>query len=150
MPNALPNATKSLASTAGNGRYTASSRAARNAALCIAGETECATGRPTIPYTSVAAGTERNRATTMSVSAVNMRGTQRERLGEQPAPLVLRSAELTPFPDGPARHDDRSAASCERASHVRIADRIEPQLDQVRIGDRVAVLAQLRRGRSGH
>src|SRR3989442_2383434 len=48
----------------------------------------------------------------------------------QSAPLVLRSAELTPFPDGPARHDDGRPAPCEGAdrkstrlnsSHVRIS-----------------------------
>ena len=42
---------------------------------------------------------------------------------------------------------DRPAAPGERAGDVRIADRVEPQLDQIGVGDRVALLAQL--GRRG-
>ncbi len=48
-PNARANVTKSSTSAAGSGRYTASTPAARNAALCIAGDTECDTGEPTTP-----------------------------------------------------------------------------------------------------
>jgi len=40
MPIARANAAKSPASAAGSGRYTASTPAAFNAALCMAGDTE--------------------------------------------------------------------------------------------------------------
>ncbi|OLB63190.1 MAG: hypothetical protein AUI11_02420 [Acidobacteria bacterium 13_2_20CM_2_66_4] len=48
-PIARPNVTKSSALVAGNGTYTASVRVSRNAALCIDGDTECATEPATMP-----------------------------------------------------------------------------------------------------
>ena len=45
-PSAVANIVKSSALDATSGTYTASTPAARNAALCIAGETECVSGEP--------------------------------------------------------------------------------------------------------
>ena len=42
------------------------------------------------------------------------------------------------------------AAAGQRAGDVRVADRVEPQLDQVGAGDRVAPAAQLGHRRRGH
>ncbi len=69
---------------------------------------------------------------------------------QQPAPLVFGALELPAFPRRPAGDDDRPAAARERASHVRIADRVEAQLDQVGVGDGVAPPAQFGRRRRGH
>ena len=53
-PNARAKVTKSSASAAGSGRYTASRCVARNAALCMAGDTEWEIGEPMRPNSWVA------------------------------------------------------------------------------------------------
>ena len=81
---------------------------------------------------------------------VHVVGAARQRLPEDPSALVLRSRELPAFPRRTARHDDRQTPAGQRAGHVRIADRIETQLDQVGTDDLVALAAELGHRWRGH
>ena len=81
---------------------------------------------------------------------VDVLGAERERLARG---CRWRSSsdpcEVPAFPRRPAGDDHRPPAAGERAGDVRIADRVEPQLDQVGVGDRVAPAAQFGRRRRG-
>ncbi len=62
---------------------------------------------------------------------VDILGAERQRLAEDATALLLRAFELAAFPHGPARHDHRPPPALQRAGNVRVADRVETQLDQV-------------------
>jgi hypothetical protein len=81
---------------------------------------------------------------------IHVFGAEREPLGQDALALFFRPFEAAAFPRGAARQDDRTAPSLEGAGRVRVADRIHPQLDEIRISDRVAFLAQFGRRGGGH
>ena len=75
---------------------------------------------------------------------VDVIGAERQRVGEDPPAFVFRSGERTAFPVRPAGHDHRTPPPRQRAGGRRIANRVEPQLDQVGVDDRVAPLGATR------
>jgi len=82
---------------------------------------------------------------------IDVFGAQRQRLGQELLALLFRALKPPALPRGAAGDDDRACPSGECAGDARIADRVEPELDQVRVCDGVTPLAQLgrRRGRRG-
>ena len=62
---------------------------------------------------------------------VDVLGTQIQRLGQQRAPLFLRSPEPPALPDRTTRHDHGAAAVDEGPGHVRVLHRVQSQLHQV-------------------
>jgi hypothetical protein len=73
-------------------------------------------------------------------------------VGQDRLPLFFGSLESAAFPRGTARDDDGRLPARERACSVRIADRVEAQLDQVGADDVVALASQFGRrvGRHRH
>ena len=69
-------------------------------------------------------------------------GPELERLLEQPSAFMLRAPETAAFPGGTTGNDDRQPAPGERTGHVRVADAIEPQLNDVGVGHEVPMTAQ--------
>jgi hypothetical protein len=78
---------------------------------------------------------------------VDVLGALRQGIGEDPLPLLLRAAEFAAFPRRAAGDDRRPRPPRERAGDVRIADRIEPELDEICVLHGVAALAKF--GRRG-
>ena len=72
-------------------------------------------------------------------------------VGQKAEAHFLRSVEPAPLPDGPTRHHDGPATTCERAGQVEVANAVEAQLHQVSPVGRVARRDQLghRIGRHG-
>ena len=64
---------------------------------------------------------------------------------EEPTALFFRAVERAAFPGRPAGDDHRQPPAGERAGDVRVADRVEPQLDEVGVAHGVALAAQFRR-----
>ena len=69
---------------------------------------------------------------------VDVFGALLQRALENPPPLGFGVLERAAFPLRPARHDDRRRPPGERGGHIRVGDRIEPQLDQIGAGERAA------------
>jgi len=67
---------------------------------------------------------------------------KRQRVGEDTLALVFRPGERPALPRRPARDDHRQPAARERRGRGRVANRVEPHLDQIGVGDGVALLAQ--------
>ena len=65
-------------------------------------------------------------------------------LPQQAKPLLLAAAEIPALPCRAAGHDDATGPARQRASHVRVGDGVEPDLDQIglRLGASAAI-AQL-------
>jgi hypothetical protein len=81
---------------------------------------------------------------------IDVLGSERERVVQYPAPLLLRAGELPAFPFRAAGHNHRAAAVGNGAGDVRIAHRVEAELDEVGLGDGVAPPAQFSRRGGGH
>ena len=63
---------------------------------------------------------------------------------EQRQPRLFGALEIPALPRRPAGHDDRAASALQRAGHVGVGHRVEPQLHQVRLaGGLVTPGAQL-------
>ena len=75
---------------------------------------------------------------------------ERQRVGEDAPSLFFRALEVAAFPLRTARDDDGTAPAGQRAGDVRVADRVEAELDQIGVGDLVAAAAQLGHGRRCH
>ena len=72
---------------------------------------------------------------------------QSKRIGQNSLALGFRSLKFAALCLRAARQDHRGSPAGERRGDVRIAHMVEPQLDEIRSGDRVAALPQL--GRCG-
>ena len=66
-------------------------------------------------------------------------GAQRERLFENPSPVLLGPLEEPVLPGRPAGDDDGTAPALERTGHVRTVHRVEAHLDDVGAGRGVAI-----------
>ena len=73
-----------------------------------------------------------------------------QRGGKDALALLFRSGEPAAFPGRTAGHDDGPRPAGKRGRGVRVAHRVEPQLDQIGVGDRVPFPAQLGRRLGRH
>ncbi len=100
-------------------------------------------------HDSPAAGLRKEVVEARAPLEVDVLGALRQGIREDLLPLFLRPAEFAAFPRGAARDDRRPCPPRERAGDVGIADRIEPQLDEIRVLHGVAALAQFGRRGAG-
>src|SRR5262245_52425162 len=76
---------------------------------------------------------------------IDVLSSRRHVRSEQSFPLLFRTRELSAPPRRAAGDDDRLPTTGERSHGIRITDRVETQLDEIRRDDSIALPAEFRR-----